>query len=84
NPGYFHKDKKEITKIKKILKKLNLNPKLIQSWGVSDANIFNNRKNLLVFNLADGSEFSHSLKERIKISNLIKLKEIIKNLLKFL
>lgn len=83
NPGYFHKDKKEITKIKKILKKLNLNPKLIQSWGVSDANIFNNRKNLLVFNLADGSEFSHSLKERIKISNLIKLKEIIKNLLKF-
>ena len=59
NPGYFHKNRKKIVKIQKILKKLNLQPKLIKSWGVSDANIFNDKK-ILAFNLADGSEFSHS------------------------
>lgn len=80
NSGYFHQSKKtkdEIRKIKNIIKKTGLKPIEKQAWGVSDANIFND-KNLLCFNLADATEFSHSKKERIKIKDLLKLKEIIK------
>ncbi|MCX7955682.1 MAG: peptidase dimerization domain-containing protein, partial [Patescibacteria group bacterium] len=81
NPGYFHNDKKIINKIKNIIKKTGLKPALKQAWGVSDANIFNDKKNLLCFNLADATEFSHSKEERIKIKNLIKLKEIIETII---
>jgi tripeptide aminopeptidase len=80
NSGYFHQSKKakeEIKKIKRIIKKARLKPVEKQAWGVSDANIFNN-KGLLCFNLADATEFSHSKNERIKINDLIKLKEIIR------
>jgi len=83
NPGYFHQSKKaknEIKKIKNIIKKAYLKPTEKQSWGVSDANIFND-KNLLCFNLADATEFSHSKNERIKIKDLLKLKDIIKLLI---
>ncbi len=83
NPGYFHKSKQAkqiINKLKKILKDLKLNPKEKVAWGVSDANIFND-KNLLVFNLADATEYTHSKNERIKIKDLLKLKEIIKNII---
>lgn len=38
-------------------------------WGVSDANIFND-KGLFCMNLADGTEFSHTVEERIKITEL--------------
>lgn len=83
NPGYFHQSKrakKAIQKIKNILKKMALSPQEKKVWGVSDANIFND-KNLLVFNLGDATEFTHSKQERIKIKDLIQLKEIIKNLI---
>ncbi|GAB4218937.1 MAG: tripeptidase T [Candidatus Microgenomates bacterium] len=85
NPGYFHNSKisqKIIVSLKKILKNLKLKPQEKIAWGVSDANIFNN-KNLLVFNLADATEYTHSKKERIKIKDLLKLKEIIKNIIFF-
>jgi tripeptide aminopeptidase len=77
NPGYFNKEKKLISRLKQTLTKINLKPVLLPSWGVSDANIFN-EKGLTVFNLADATEFSHSKKERIKIKDLLKLKEVIK------
>lgn len=80
NPGYFHKNKEVLNKIKKIMRKLDLKPILKTNWGVSDANIFND-KGFLCLNLADSSEFSHSKKERIEVKNLLKLKEIIKNLI---
>lgn len=83
NPGYFHNSKKAkeiIKKLKNIFSKMELKPQEKIAWGVSDANIFN-EKNLLVFNLADATEATHSKQERIKIKNLIKLKEIIKNII---
>lgn len=80
NPGYFHKSNK-IFKIKRILKKINLKPRFKQVWSVSDANIINNNKGILCFNLSDGTEFTHSKNERIKIKDLLKLKEIIKTLI---
>lgn len=43
--------------------------------------IFLTTKNLLVFNLADATEYTHSKNERIKIKDLLKLKEIIKNII---
>lgn len=85
NPGYFHKSKQAkqiINKLKTILKNLKLKPKEKVAWGVSDANIFNDKK-YLCFNLADGTEFTHTKNERIKIKDLLKLKEIIKNLIIF-
>lgn len=83
NPGYFHNlkiNKKIIFSLKKILKNLKIKPQEKIAWGVSDANIFND-KNLLCFNLADATEFTHTKNERIKIKNLLKLKEIIKLLI---
>lgn len=80
NPGYFHKRKiakENIKKIKLILKTLKIKSQEKIAWGVSDANIFND-KNLLCFNLADATEFTHTKNERIKIKDLLKLKEIIK------
>ncbi|MGB9883302.1 MAG: M20/M25/M40 family metallo-hydrolase [Microgenomates group bacterium] len=82
NPGYFHnslKAKKEIEKIRSILRKNKLVPKEKIAWGVSDANIFN-EKGVLCFNLADATEFTHSKKERIRIKDLLKLKEITKSI----
>lgn len=56
-------------------------PNPIISWGVSDANIFN-EKGLICFNLGDGGEFSHTLQERIKISEMNNLLHLMQALIK--
>ena len=80
NPGYKYSSTSPVVKsLVKELKRLSLSPKLKVSWGVSDANIFNDR-GLICFNLGDGTEFSHSTRERIKTSQLSALSNLLFNL----
>lgn len=72
NPGYKHIDDRSLTmikQIKKIMKQIDINPEIKNAWGVSDANIFN-EKGLLCMNLGDGVEGAHTTSERIKINSL--------------
>lgn len=70
-------------RLKKIYcEKFNLKLKPIISTGGSDAS-FLNSIGIKTFCLGDGAVDSHSLQERVKISNLIRLKEIIKALIKY-
>ena len=70
NPGYKHSS----VSINQLIDTLDLKP--VTTWAVSDANIFNDNKGIVCFNLGDGCEFTHTNQERIKTSemkNLIKL-----------
>lgn len=72
NPGYKHIDDKSLAMIKQIKKhmqKLGISPEIQNAWGVSDANIFN-EKGLLCVNLGDGVEGAHTKFEKIKVSDL--------------
>jgi tripeptide aminopeptidase len=72
NPGYKHTHK-EATEFMNFIKEktsaTGLEPHVKEVWGVSDANIFND-KGLLCFNLGNGSEFAHSVKERVSVVSL--------------
>lgn len=78
NDGYVHKSKKSVEFVDKtveIIKSLDITPTRIESWAVSDANIFN-FKNRVCLNLGDGVQYAHSKKEMVKIvdlENLVKL-----------
>ncbi len=74
NPGYkFTSAQKHIIDtITDKMKTVRIKPEPLVAWGVSDANIFNNN-GLVCFNLGDGVEYAHSRKERIKISDMEKL-----------
>ncbi len=78
-PGYTHESKEAksfIEETKAVMDRLGIETELIKNWAISDANTFNN-KELLCLNLSDGAENPHSTEERIKISELIKLAELI-------
>lgn len=75
NPGYKHTSSAAnafIQETEKVLRSLSLQPKSFAGGGVSDANIFNDR-GLLCLNLSDATEFSHTVHERIKITDYEKL-----------
>jgi len=75
NPGYsFSKNK--LSHCIDVMKTLGIKPKVMLSWGVSDANIFNGKK-LSCINLGDGGEYSHTTNERIKISEMFKLVKLM-------
>lgn len=79
NPGYKHISKESQAFIKEtedVIKEIGLKPLITQTAGVSDANIFN-VKELICLNLGDGSEFSHTTKERVKIPELENLSKLI-------
>ncbi|OGK63022.1 hypothetical protein A2334_01445 [Candidatus Roizmanbacteria bacterium RIFOXYB2_FULL_38_10] len=83
NPGYKHTDKESLRAIKNIEKKMSLcglKPKIESVWGVSDANIFNER-GLICFNLGDGTEHPHTTNERISISQLMTLARLMTQLI---
>lgn len=83
NPGYYLDDqsaKKLIKQTADIIQSLKLPLDHQTSWGVSDANIFND-KGLVCINLGDGTEMSHSVDERIKVSELEKLASLMFKLL---
>ncbi len=79
NPGYKHiseKSRSFITDTEKLIKEIGLKSIITQTAGVSDANIFND-KGLLCLNLGNGGEFAHTTKERIKISELENLIQLM-------
>lgn len=80
-PGYSHKKTSVLVKkVKKIYDLLNIKPLYHSYSAVSDANILNS-KGVEVINLGDGVENAHTVDEQIKIDNLIKLKNIIQEIL---
>ncbi|MFW6030534.1 MAG: M20/M25/M40 family metallo-hydrolase [Halanaerobiales bacterium] len=82
--NYFINEGEKIIEIaKKGAKMGNLNFKLKSSGGGSDANIFN-LHGIDAINLAIGMENVHSSKERVKIDNLIKLKNYLLDIIKSL
>ena len=50
------------------------------SFGVSDANIFNETNTLTVFNLGDGSSNVHTTNESTTVAALEKMRKLIINL----
>ena len=84
SPGYSHKKSSLIIKkVSKIYSYLNIKPLYYSYSAVSDANILNS-KGIKVINLGDGVENAHTIKEQIKIDDLIKLKIIISKILQSL
>ncbi len=83
NPGYVHKRGTAAWKLMEYARRrisgAGLKPKLIDSFGVSDANIFNNR-GIACLNISNGVENAHTKDERIKLSSLEKLHAIIESL----
>lgn len=79
NPGYQHNSKEAqdfIIQTSESIKQLGLETIITQTAGVSDANIFND-KGLICLNLGNGSEFSHTIQERVKVSELENLHRLI-------
>jgi len=85
NSGYQHnrfRNFRIINQLKTVIKNCGLSPCLINSWGVSDANIFMD-KGLICFNLGNGVEFPHTTRERIKLSEMENLVKLMVKLLTF-
>lgn len=75
NPGYKHTGRSAQKLMNEVSSRMNavgITPCRRVHWGVSDANIFND-KGLICINLGDGVEHAHSTKERVKISDMEKL-----------
>lgn len=83
NPGYIFSDQ-DIAPVKKQIETiLEKEIEVKQSFGVSDANIFNeNPKKLKVFNLGDGSSGAHTTDESTTVSALETMQQLIINLAK--
>lgn len=83
NPGYFF-SKQDYTTVKQTIERsLGRKIQVKQSYGVSDANIFNEDiEKLKVFNLADGSSGSHTTCESISVSALETMCNLILKLAK--
>lgn len=60
---------------RRIIRSLGLNPKVMESYGVSDANIFADH-GIKVVNISDGTKHSHTTKECISVKDLTKTAEI--------
>lgn len=83
NPGYFFSKADYSSSKKTIEKSLGRKIQVKQSYGVSDANIFNqNLQKLKVFNLADGSRGSHTTHESISVSALETMCDLVLKLAK--
>ena len=83
NPGYKFTNasiKHLIETITHSMRMVGMRPKKIDAWGVSDANIFNT-KGLTCINLGDGVENAHTIKERIRITDMEKILKLILSLI---
>ncbi|NCN51062.1 MAG: M20/M25/M40 family metallo-hydrolase [Candidatus Pacebacteria bacterium] len=77
NPGYSHTED-EIDSMTKIIDSaLNTTTTHKKSFGVSDANIFNQSQNLNVYNLGDGSKHAHTTREETSVYALERMQELI-------
>ncbi|MBP9690646.1 M20/M25/M40 family metallo-hydrolase [Candidatus Woesebacteria bacterium] len=76
-PGYqHHPASSQVKYIKKIFTTLHLKPTMHTTFGISDANSLCSM-GLQVISLSDGVVDPHTTKERVAISDLEKMKEII-------
>lgn len=77
SPGYIHKKTDPIIKkIALLFKEFNLKPIFYRFSGISDANILN-EKGIKTIVFSDGVVNPHTVKERIAIDDLEKIKNII-------
>lgn len=79
NGGYNHTSKMAkqfIEDTKKIMMGIKMKPIPMIHWGVSDANIFN-EKGLLCLNLGDGVVNPHTVQETVKISDMEQLTKLM-------
>ena len=80
-PGFeLARDSDIIKLVEKSIQRLNLPLAYRESSGGSDANIFN-QYGLPTVNLGIGAERVHSLEERVKIDNMIKLAQLISKII---
>ncbi|MBD3310930.1 MAG: M20/M25/M40 family metallo-hydrolase [Candidatus Magasanikbacteria bacterium] len=80
NPGFIFGENDElVVRAKKIMDEMNISSKTMKVYGCFDANIFYD-KGIKILNLADGSKYSHSMEEELKVSDLENLAKIALNL----
>lgn len=72
----FSKEDPQVERTIEVLTKMGISPTFINSWGCYEANIFAEH-GIMMLNLADGSLDSHTKDERIKVSDLEKLGELV-------
>ena len=81
NPGYFHDQEKVKFVQDKVGNILSENVRVEESYGCSDANIFNDgQTDLVVFNLGTGVENPHTVNEEVSVENINKLSFLVKEL----
>lgn len=78
NGGFeFSKDDEFLKRTLTILRQLGIkDPDLIESWGCYEANIFAEHR-IMMLNIADGSIDTHTPEERIRVSNLVRLTDLV-------
>lgn len=80
NPGFkFDKNEPLIKKATKVFEDLNIKPKLKESYGCYDGNIFVGH-GIKVLNMCDGSKYSHTVNECITVDNLNLISNVLMNL----
>ena len=78
NPGYFFpEDDVFIEELAELMHAVDITPRVIESWGVSDANIFNDR-GLRCLNLGHGGEFIHTVQERVSLGEVERLYRLMR------
>ncbi|MFF2090210.1 M20/M25/M40 family metallo-hydrolase [Paenibacillus sp. NPDC058174] len=76
-PAYAHDEQSHVVQVAQAAARaIGLEPRGFHSGGGSDANIFNGL-GLPTVNLAVGYEHIHTTKEQIKVSNLVKVTELV-------
>jgi len=84
NPGYEHTQKNAVSLLnyaKQAMKLVNIKPTRLNTWSVSDANIYNDNKGIKCINLGNGGEFPHSKMERIKMNEMERLVHLMLQLI---
>lgn len=77
NPGYeYLTDDGFVKTTGEKIKDFGLKPAFVKKWACSDANIFNS-KGMQILNLGDGVIGAHTAGEKVSVSDLSKLTELI-------
>lgn len=81
NEGFLYEENDDfVQETVKFLQQHNHQPKLIESWGCYDANIFV-KNGIQAINIADGSQGAHTSSENISIKNLENLADMFYQLI---
>lgn len=72
----FSKEDPLVQRTVEILNEMGISPSFVNSWGCYEANIFAEH-GIMMLNLADGSLDSHTKDERIKVTDLEMLGELV-------